>query len=163
MLNVTDITPAGTVLESLQFTATGTTTTLFDEGYQLPGFNQFTDNSVTLTGGGLNLLGQIWGFTPAAFGSDTDQYDDGTSVNGLDFGGVSIGSYDVYFQTFATTPGQSYTYTFNFVQNEGEPDGYIVRTDSASGAPEPATWLLLIGGIVGSGLMLRREKLALSY
>ena len=157
LLDETDIPAAGLVPESLSFTATAPTTTLYDKGYQLPGFDQFTDNSVTLTAGGPNLLQQVWGFIPAPSGSDTSQYNDGTSVNALNFGGVTVGSNDTYFQTFATVPGESYTYTFNFVQNDPPQNGYIVETDSG-GVPEPSAWLLMVAGIGGIGLLMRHTK-----
>jgi len=41
---------------SLDFTATSTSSVLSIAGYQVPSYEQFTDNSVT-TGGGANLLG----------------------------------------------------------------------------------------------------------
>jgi len=164
LFDETNITPAGTVPISLTFVATGVTTTLDDEGYQLPGFNQFTDNSLTLTGGGPNLLQQTWTFTPANSGSDTVQYNDTTSVNALDFGGVTQGDYDTYSQTFATTPGKSYTYTFNFVDYAGPENGYIVGINipaysgGVTSVPEPSTWLLMIASIGCLGLAVRRAK-----
>lgn len=38
---------------------------------------------VSAVGGQLNLLGQVWNFTPAPSGSDAAQYDDGTGVTAL--------------------------------------------------------------------------------
>jgi hypothetical protein len=93
LLNLID--PAvGSANFDLSFTATSTSVTLTDGGYQVPGFTHFINNDVT-TGGGPNLLGQTWVFTAAPSGSDTSQFNDGTSVNGLNFGGVTVGSYGI--------------------------------------------------------------------
>jgi hypothetical protein len=146
---------------NLVFTATSTSSTLTDGGYQVPGFTQFIDNSVVDNGGGSNLLGQTWVFTPAASGSDTEQFNDGTSVNGLDFGGVTEGSYDEYSQTFATVVGDTYTYSFNVPYFDGNPDGYFVTVTNATvggGVPEPATWALMISGILCLGMALRQRR-----
>jgi len=161
LLDLTNIPPDGVVPYDLTFYATSTTTSLSDAGYQLPGFDQFTDNSVTTVGSLTNLLSQTWTFTPAQYGSDTQQYNDGTSVNALSFGAVAVGYYDTYTQTFATTPGTEYQYTFNFVENDGPQNGYVVSTSgTVSAAPEPAVWLLMVAGVAGIGLMLRRAKKA---
>jgi hypothetical protein len=146
---------------NLVFTATSTSSTLTDGGYQLPGFTDFTDNSVVDTGGGGNLLGQTWVFTPAASGSDTSQYSDGTSVNALSFGGVTVGSYDEYSQTFATVAGDTYVYSFTVPYFDGNPDGYFVTVTNATvagGVPEPATWALMISGMLCLGAALRQRR-----
>jgi hypothetical protein len=152
--------PAGaTPSYALTFTATGTSSTLTDAGYQLPGFTHFTQNSVVDNGGGGNLLGQVWAFTPAASGSDTSQYNDGTSVNALNFGGVTIGSYDIYSQTFATTVGDEYTYSFNVSGFAGNPDGFYVTVSNAStsAVPEPGTLGLMMAGLGLVGCRLRKR------
>lgn len=156
------INPAGGSSESysLTFTATSTESTLSDGGYQLPGFTHFIDNSVVLDGTSTNLLGQTWVFTPAASGSDTSQFNDGTAVNALNFGGVTLGSYDVYSQTFATTPGDSYTYTFDVPSYAGNPDGYYVTVSNASlsSVPEPANVALLLAGVAMVGGLTRKSR-----
>ena len=156
LLTLTDAT--GPFSESLSFTADASTDTLTVQGYNVPSFDQFTDNVVS-TGGGPNLLGQTWAFVPAAFGSDTEQYDDGTSVNALDFGAVTPPFYDSYSQTFATTAGTTYTYTFDYTGG-GNPNGSIVSVSSGA-VPEPASWaLMMLGvGLAGAGLRGRRKAL----
>jgi PEP-CTERM motif len=149
----------------LLFTATSTSSTLTDGGYQLPGFTDFEDNSVVDTSGGGDLLGQSWIFTPAPLGTDTSQFNDGTSVNGLSFGGVAVGSFDQYSQTFATTVGDTYLYSFNVPNFAGTPDGFTVDVTNAvvgtGGVPEPATWAMMLVGFGGLGAAMRsRRKLA---
>lgn len=153
---------------SLSFVATGTSSVLSDGGYQLPRFTQFTSNSVVALTGGPNLLSQVWAFTPAASGSDTSQYSDGTSVNALNFGGVTEGSYDVYSQIIATTPGASYVYSFTISPFAGNPDGFFVDvTNIVTGAvPEPATWAMMLAGFGMIGFAARRRssvKTAVSF
>ena len=153
--------PGGTSASyNLVFTATSSSSTLTDGGYQLPGFTQFTNNVLVDLAGGGNLLGQTWSFTPAPSGSDTDQYYDGTSVNALDFGGVSEGSYDEYSQTFATIAGDTYAYSFDVPNFDNNPDGFFVDVSNAEtgGVPEPTTWAMMVGGIFGLGTALRRRR-----
>ena len=164
LLSLTNPTPGSSASYSLSFVATGTSSTLSDGGYQVPSFTQFTNNVVS--GGAGNLLGQVWTFTPAASGSDSDQYNDGTSVNALDFGGVTEGSYDVYSQTFATTPGATYIYSFDVPRFAGNPNGFFVDVTNATGAvPEPASWaLMLVGlGLVGFTMRNRNVRTTVSY
>lgn len=161
LLNPIDPALASSASYDLSFTATGTSVTLTDGGYQLPGFTQFTDNSVAASGGGTNLLSQVWIFTPAPSGSDTSQFSDGTSVNALDFGGVVQGSYDEYSQTFATTLGTTYVYSFDVPFFAGNPDGFFVSVTNATIAgavPEPSTWAMMILGFCGVGFMAYRRK-----
>ncbi len=162
LLNIVNPTPGTSSSYSLSFVATSTSSTLSDGGYQLPGFTQFLNNSLSADTGGGNLLGQTWNFTPAASGSDSGQYNDGTSVNALSFGGVSIGSYDVYSQTFATTVGDSYTYRFNTSPFAGTPDGFFVTVSNAStsAVPEPASWGLMLAGLGLVGRALRKRQAA---
>ena len=51
-------------------------------GYQVPSFEQSTDNGVFLGGVGPNLLGSTWHFTPAGSGSDANTFNDGTVSSG---------------------------------------------------------------------------------
>lgn len=89
----------------------------------------------------------------------------------------AVGAYDGIYQAVATTPGQQYTLSFylsnpesgdaysqtgtgiDVLAYEGAalPDGTIVTTPAPpiSGAPEPSTWALLLGGVGILGGMLR--------
>ncbi len=91
---------------SIPFVATGSSEILRIAGYQVPSFEQTTNNGVFLGGIGPNLLGSTWHFTPAGSGSDTNTFSDGTSVPALNFGGVTVGSFDTYAQTFAHDTGR---------------------------------------------------------
>ena len=160
LLNLINPTPNTSAIYDLGFTATGTSVTLTDAGYQVPGFTDFIHNSVAASGGGANLLSQTWVFTPAASGSDTSQFNDGTSVNALSFGGVVEGSYDQYSQTFATTPGTTYAYSFDIPNFAGNPNGFSVSVTNATvgAVPEPSSWAMMILGFVGVGAMAYRRR-----
>jgi MYXO-CTERM domain-containing protein len=159
LLDIVDF-PAGGGLESLDFVADDTTTTLSVAGYQVPSAFTVQDNDVSLLGGGLDLLGASWTFIAAPEGSLADQFNDGSSVNGLEFAGVEVGSYDTFTQSFATTAGQTYVYSFD-LNNSGDnqPSGFRVTTSglSTSAAPEPASWAMMLLGFGGLGAVLRRR------
>jgi hypothetical protein len=158
------INPTAPANFDLSFTATSTAVTLTDGGYQLPGTTQFRNNSVTASGGGTNLLSPVWLFTPAPSGTDAGQFSDGTGVNGLAFAGVTVGSYDEFSQTFATTPGTTYFYSFNVLSFAGNPDGFFVSvTDATAAVPEPSTWAMMIFGFFGVGFMAYRKKSTLRF
>jgi hypothetical protein len=146
---------------SLSFTATNPSTTLSVAGYQVPSYEQATENGLLLNDAGSNLLGQIWNFVPAGSGSLADQYSDGSSVNALDFGGVSVGSYDTFSQTIATTVGSSYTYNFLFTEDDSGPSGFMVSANATVGngnsVPEPLSVALF--GIGLAALGARRRKI----
>jgi len=143
---------------SLSFTATGTSVTLSDGGYNVPSWGVFSANSVVQNGTSTNLLGQAWSLAPAAYGSDTYTTYDGTGVDSLHFGGVSVGYYDVYSQTFATTAGETYTYTFDFTRY-GYDDAYFVNVSNAvSAVPESSSAMLMLAGLGLVGAVLRRRK-----
>src|SRR5271155_5222511 len=106
LLSFTDA-PVEDVDYTLQFRATATSTSLSVGGYQLPNDEYVSDNVVS-TGGGPNLLGGEWDFTPAALGSFSFAYSDGTAVPALNISAVHAGDYDVFTQTFTTTIGDVY-------------------------------------------------------
>jgi hypothetical protein len=141
----------------LFFTATASTTTLSIGGYDDPAFEYVFDLSVT-HGGGANLLGQSWVFTPARIGSEA------TEFGGLlKFGDIAVGNYDTFSQTFATIPGDTYLLSFQFANSiDGssfphDPSGLLVTTSGELGStvavPEPATWMMAVLGFVGLGLV----------
>ncbi len=141
------------VVYSLDFIATDSTTSISIAGYDSPSFLDAEINGVTMSGGGANLLGGTWTLVPAASGSFPGQFDDGTGVPALSFG-ASGPDYDTFSQTFATTPGDEYVYTFTFVNtNGGTPSSLVVTTTgaAASPVPEPATWAMMLIGFVGLG------------
>ena len=145
--------PAGTTAYNLPFTATATETTLSAAGYDVISVEDVYHNVVS-TGGGPNLLGGAWSFTAAASGSSASTFDDGTSVPGLIFSGLSIGSYDTFSQTFATTPGETYGYSFTFTQGHEGPNALMVTATAAAAppaAPELSTWAMMLLGFVGLG------------
>jgi PEP-CTERM motif len=146
----------------LSFIADASTTTLSVGGYQVPAFEQVQFNGVT-TGGGSNLLGGTWTLVPAASGSETSTMSDGTGVPALNFGAFVAGLYDTYSQTFATTPGATYEYAFEF-STQGGPSGLLVTTTgSASVVPEPSTWAMMLIGFAGLGFAgYRRARATVS-
>jgi hypothetical protein len=97
------------------------------------------------------LLGGTWIFTPAPSGSLANTYSDGTSVLALNFGGVTVGSYDVYSQTVATTIGSVYTLDLQYSNDsDNQPSGFLVE---ATGVTDPA-------GVAGSAINLGLAQLA---
>ena len=72
----------------MTFTATHTESIVFDEGYQVNDLETLTNNMVTLSGGGPNLLGSTWQYRFAAPPGSSNSYtfNDGTLVPALGFG-----------------------------------------------------------------------------
>lgn len=144
----------------LLFTAGAATTDIQFEGYQLPAYETVTDISLTTSGGGGNLLGQTWIFTPAPAGTDTSQYDDGygTGTNGLKFGGVVAGSFDQYDQVVGTVVGQTYNLNFLFTEAYTGPSELVVSASNAGATPEPATLFLFGSGLLGVAIAARKRR-----
>jgi hypothetical protein len=144
---------------SLSFVAGATTTDIVFGGYQVPSVMEATDISLT-TGGGGNLLGLTWNFTPAASGSIADQFGNG-SVNGLQFAGVVVGDFDEFDQEISTVIGQTYDINFLFTNSPfNAPSGFFVNaTDALVATPEPGSLTLLALCISGAAI-LARKKLA---
>ena len=139
------------------FTAIASQTTISIGGYDDPAFEYVFDLSVT-RGGGANLLGQSWVFTPAPIGSEATEFD-----GLLKFGDIAVGNYDTFSQTFATIPGDTYLLSFQFANSmDGssfphDPSGLLVTTNgglaSTVAVPEPTTWMMALLGFVGLGLV----------
>ncbi len=154
--------------ESLPFTATAASTTISFLGYEVPAFLTARDINLTLTGGGPNLLGLTWAFTPAPSGSSANQFNDGfgSGTNALGFGDAVEDSFDMFSQTFASAIGQSYT--INFLLTNGDVAGNApselivsVNTDPA-GVPEPTSIAFLgLVSLGAAGYGWRRRKNAM--
>ena len=98
-------------VETVTFTATATELLVIDKGYQVNDLETLTDNSVTLWGGGPNLLGPTWQYRFAALGSNSYTFNDGSPVPALGFAAQDPPDVDTFYQFFATVPGKSYTYS----------------------------------------------------
>jgi hypothetical protein len=144
LLNLNDP-PIQSTMFDLSFRAYASETTLSVGGYQVPSWELVYDNSVS-TGAGPNLLGGSWNFVPAASGSNSYTFGDGTPVPALGFGSYN-GYNDTYSQTFATTPGATYTYAFTFNELDVGPSALLVTTS----VPEPSTWAMMLLGFAGLG------------
>lgn len=151
------------------FTATDAVTEISFAGYQVPAVWVASDIGFYLNDAGPNLLGMTWTYTPAPSGALAGQYDDGygTGTNGLQFAGVTEGSYDVFSQSVATTTGASYSLHFLFSNYEPAPapTGVLVTTSATAAVPEPASWAMLtLGfGALGASMRYRRRATAVSF
>jgi hypothetical protein len=156
LLSLTDIGYTET-LYNLDFIANASTTSLSVGGYEPDFVWVAAINSVTPLGGGANMLGDTWTFVPASSGSAAYILSDVISVPALGFGGTTVGSYDTFSQTFATTPGTEYVYQFMLYNDLASPDfanpSGILVTTTASAAPEPSTWAMMILGFLGVGFI----------
>jgi hypothetical protein len=149
--------------ETLVFTARSTESVVIAQGYQVNNLETLTNNVVTLSGGGPNLLGSGWQFSFAAAGSNAYTFDDGTAIPALGFGAQNPPDMDTIWQTFATVPGESYTYTFDYSNNthlpvDGATESQLVVTFTA--VPEASTWAMLLFGFMGLGLVSYRARRA---
>lgn len=172
LLSLVDAPTQGYTSYDLAFVATGTSTTVSIGGYQLPDFENSTDNQLLFDDAGPNLLGAVWTFTPAANGSFTGTFDDGSSVPALQFAGVVEGDYDTYSQTVTTVIGGRYDVVLDYTNNvddepdENAPSGFLVTTTGAAavagGVPEPAAWAMMLVGFGGLGAVMRRRRTSAS-
>jgi hypothetical protein len=152
---------------TVTFTATHTESIVFDEGYQVNDLETLTNNKVTLTGGGPNLLGSTWLYRFATPSSSSNSYtfNDGTLVPALGFAGAAQTNplnMDTFYQIFATVPGKSYTYSFDYSNNTaglpGTTNSLLVVTPGT--VPEPPTWAMLLIGFAGLGFAGYRARRA---
>jgi hypothetical protein len=148
------------------FKATATQSIVIDEGLQVNDLETLTNNMVTLSGGGPNLLGSTWQYRFAAPASTSNSYtfNDGTLVPALGFGGAAQtnpSNMDTFYQIFATVPGDTYVYSFDYSNNTagfGAAPSELVAT--ASSVPEASTWAMLVLGFAGLGLVGYRARRA---
>jgi hypothetical protein len=146
----------------VSFTATAGATKLTLAGYQVLAAEEVTNISLAQTGGGPNLLGATWDFTPAPSGSNAAPFNDGTSVPALSFAGTTEDSFDMFSQTVPTVAGQSYILNFLFSGFDDPPSELVVSTAaSAAAVPEPATLTMaVIGGLTAGGIGWMRRRRA---
>ncbi|MGA3190395.1 MAG: hypothetical protein ABSF22_25095 [Bryobacteraceae bacterium] len=106
-----------------------------------------------------NLLGSTWTFTPAASGSLSNTFDDGTSVPALEFASVVPGDYDTYSQALSTVVGSTYSVDFDFSNSSNKaPSGFIVAfSDGIVATPEPAETLPLLALMLGLVFAMRKR------
>ncbi len=104
-LTLTDAPTQLNTPETVTFTATNGEAVVKVQGYQVPDLEYVTNNTVTVSGGGPNLLGPIWRSVNAAQGSNAWTYNDGSSAPGLGFAAQNPPYMDTFYQDFATTPG----------------------------------------------------------
>jgi hypothetical protein len=132
---------------------------VIDEGYQVNDLETLTDNTVTLSGGGPNLLGSTWQQRFAAVGSLSWTISDGTLVPELGFGAQDLPFMDTFYQKFATVPGDTYTYSFDYSNNItgfGATPSKLVVT--ATSVPEASTWAMLLLGFASLGFASYRAR-----
>ena len=144
---------------TVTFTAAATESWVIDEGYQVNDLETLTNNKVTLSGGGANLLGSTWQYRFAKVGSNSYTFNDGTA---LGFAAQDPPYMDTFYQKFATTPGDTYVYSFDYSNNTAglgaTPSKLIV---TAASVPETSTWAMLLLGFAGLGLAgYRRFRVA---
>jgi hypothetical protein len=147
---------------TLVFTARAIESFVLVEGYQVNDVETVTNNMVTLSGGGPNLLGSTWQQGFAAVGSNSLTFPDGTSVPGLGFSAQNPPDVDTFYQAFATVVGQSYTYSFDYKNNTAKLGlaTNSLLTATAESVPEASTWAMLLLGFVGLGFASYRVRRA---
>jgi hypothetical protein len=106
-------------------------------------------NNVFVPGSNANISVQVVG--------DTYSVDvDGNFVTSLTSNVVSNGQVGLYDDQPNTTTGSGFGAPSAF-------DNVTLSGSTISAAPEPAAWLLMIAGLGGVGLMLRRAKTTVTF
>jgi hypothetical protein len=153
-------TQSGTPM-TVTFMARGTEGILLDQGYQVNDIEKLTNNMVTLSSGGPNLLGSTWQNGFAGVGSNSFTFNDSTLVPALGFAAQNPPDMDTFYQKFATVPGETYTYSFNYWNNTtgfgATPSQLVVTLTSV---PEASTWAMLLLGFAGLGFASYRARRA---
>jgi hypothetical protein len=151
---------SGIFQESLNFIATGTSTTVSFTGYEVQYHELVTNIGLTAQGSTTNLLANTW--TATAGIGQTFLFDDGTSVQALEFYGTLPDNPDTLTQIVSTIPGNSYNLSFTYENTlQDAVFDSLLRVDAsavASAVPEPSTWAMMILGFCGVGFMAYRRK-----
>jgi hypothetical protein len=161
VLTLTNLPTQTNTPETVTFTATATESLVIAEGYQVDDIETLTKNALTISGGGPNLLGLTWQSAFAALGSNSYTFNDGTPVPALGFAAQNPPNVDTFYQFFATVPGKSYTYSFDYSNNTsglGATPSLLVAT--ARSVPEASTWAMLLLGFAGLGFAGYRARRA---
>lgn len=147
---------------TFNFVTGSTSTAVAFGGYDVPSSFQVRDIRLVEFGGSTNLLGAVFGYTPAACGPLAGQGGVGAfGTNDLGFGGLCTGSYDIFSQSFASLIGS--TYTLSFLVNNGTlgSDGLRVTasdTRQVAAVPEPASWAMMLFGFGAMSVVVRRQR-----
>ena len=173
LLDLTNIpaqvsTPSSTLDSTQSFTATWTSTVLTIAGFDVPGSLVLANILLAdTTAPTVNLLGELFAYTPATDSPLADQNNTGIyGTRNVRFAGGSSTSYDIFTQTFNTTIGTTYNLSYLFTDQAcrgctAVPNGLritVAEPAVAAAVPEPATWAMMLLGFGGIGFSMRRQR-----